>query len=429
MRKTHPPSLDLIGIGIGPFNLSLAALLDKLPSRNALFFDRKRGFEWHPEVMFDDSYMQTNYLKDLVTPVDPTSPYSFLNYIVSKGLFHPFLNTGRSVVSRREFEQYCQWVCEKLGEKLRFSDAVEAVRFEEGRFHVETTSGEYLANNLCVATGLVPRIPACATDAMGPRVFHAKSPDLKDLDLRGRRVAIVGGGQTGIEVFRNAYHGKWGAASEVRLFTRRQNLEPLDESAFTNEIFTPNYLERFWDLPADKKATIVASQKLASDGNTPDYLSSLYNELYRRKFVDGDSREIRILACRKLTELRSDGGLCRLSFENSFTGGTEEAQADVVILCTGFRSAIPKALDALRPLLRLDADDRFQFHKSYAVKWDGPAENRIYALNFSRHLHGIIDPQTSLMAWRSGVVVNDLVGERVYRTDQPHANFVEHGAL
>ena len=39
---------DLIGAGIGLFNLSLAALLDKPQQEiSSLFFDKKKKFEWH----------------------------------------------------------------------------------------------------------------------------------------------------------------------------------------------------------------------------------------------------------------------------------------------------------------------------------------------------------------------------------------------
>ncbi|RYZ68955.1 MAG: lysine 6-monooxygenase, partial [Proteobacteria bacterium] len=133
------PNYDLFGIGIGPFNLSLAALLRGVPATHYKFVDQKRTFEWHPEMMFGDSYMQTSYLKDLVTPVDPTNPFSFLNYLVKNGLFHAFMNTERGIVSRREFERYCQWVSQNLGESLQFGTGVHEVRFENDQFIIETT--------------------------------------------------------------------------------------------------------------------------------------------------------------------------------------------------------------------------------------------------------------------------------------------------
>ncbi len=123
---------DLIGIGIGPFNLSLAALLEKAQSTNTLFLDKKPQFDWHPELMFSDSIMQTSYLTDLVTPVDPTNPYSFLNYLCNRNLFYSFLNTERAFISRMEFEQYCQWVSQQLAYKLKFNMDVRQVTFSDG---------------------------------------------------------------------------------------------------------------------------------------------------------------------------------------------------------------------------------------------------------------------------------------------------------
>ncbi len=42
---------DLVGVGIGPFNLSLAALADAREEIKSLFLERKDSFSWHPELM------------------------------------------------------------------------------------------------------------------------------------------------------------------------------------------------------------------------------------------------------------------------------------------------------------------------------------------------------------------------------------------
>ena len=43
--QTAPP--DLAGLGIGPFNLSIAALLTEQPQCNTSFFGAKETFNWH----------------------------------------------------------------------------------------------------------------------------------------------------------------------------------------------------------------------------------------------------------------------------------------------------------------------------------------------------------------------------------------------
>ncbi len=43
--------LDFIGIGVGPFNLSIAALGSEVTGFNSKFFERKPHFSWHPGMM------------------------------------------------------------------------------------------------------------------------------------------------------------------------------------------------------------------------------------------------------------------------------------------------------------------------------------------------------------------------------------------
>ncbi|HEY1397051.1 SidA/IucD/PvdA family monooxygenase, partial [Roseateles sp.] len=58
-RSTDAEVLDVIGIGLGPFNLSLACLMAPLadapvPCR-ALFLDSHREFNWHPGMLIDET--------------------------------------------------------------------------------------------------------------------------------------------------------------------------------------------------------------------------------------------------------------------------------------------------------------------------------------------------------------------------------------
>jgi len=64
---------DLAGVGVGPFNLSIAALADGQPI-DARFLEAEDVFRWHPGMMLPDARLQMSPLKDLVTPVEPTNP-------------------------------------------------------------------------------------------------------------------------------------------------------------------------------------------------------------------------------------------------------------------------------------------------------------------------------------------------------------------
>jgi lysine N6-hydroxylase len=425
MQKTF----DLIGLGIGPFHLSLAALMDKMKNKEFLFLDQKPSFQWHSELMFGDADMQTSYLKDLVTPVDPTSPYSYLNYLVQKGLFYTFMNTGRRVVTRIEFECYCQWVSSQLEKNLQFESQIQTVDFDKNHFVVKTNKETLLSKNLSIATGLSPRVPEHAKRLIGQEVFHAKSSFLKTVDLTNKRVLVIGGGQTGVEIFRNSVLGRWGRVKNIRLISRRQNLEPLDESPFTNEYFTPTYVDEFFKLEEALKEPIVKAQKLASDGNTPDYLMKLYNDLYQLRHVHHDTLDFKILPHRSLENLQKVHGGYKATLQNNFLHDKEYLEADVVILCTGFVSTTPKMLEPILPMISLDDQGRFIIKKNFNLEWKGPEENKIYALNFSRHRHGISEPQTSLMAWRSATIINDMMGEAIYHANNEVPSFVQYGKI
>src|SRR5687768_9680025 len=120
-------SPDLAGVGIGPFNLSLAALVARVSGLRARFFDRCPAFQWHPGMMLPGTRMQTSFLKDLVTPVDPTSPFGFLSYLVAQGRFYRFLNADFGRARRGEFASYLRWVAEQL-DNLEFGCDVREVR-------------------------------------------------------------------------------------------------------------------------------------------------------------------------------------------------------------------------------------------------------------------------------------------------------------
>ena len=78
MERDIQEVYDVVGVGVGPFNLSVAALLHPIDSFLSCFLEERPEFQWHPGMLFPESTVQTSYLKDLVTPADPTNPYSFI---------------------------------------------------------------------------------------------------------------------------------------------------------------------------------------------------------------------------------------------------------------------------------------------------------------------------------------------------------------
>lgn len=49
-------SVDFIGVGTGPFNLSIAALSHQIEELDCLFFDEHPHFSWHPGMLVPDCH-------------------------------------------------------------------------------------------------------------------------------------------------------------------------------------------------------------------------------------------------------------------------------------------------------------------------------------------------------------------------------------
>lgn len=130
--RTDPTVYDLLGIGIGPFNLSLAALCDGAPDLRTLFLDAKPAFSWHPGLLMEGTVLQVPFLADLVTMADPTSPWSYLNYLREHDRMFPFFFSERFHIPRREYDHYCRWVAGRLP-SCRFDARVTELDWEEGR--------------------------------------------------------------------------------------------------------------------------------------------------------------------------------------------------------------------------------------------------------------------------------------------------------
>ena len=105
---------DLIGIGIGPFNLGLAALASNIPNLDTKFFDRNASFNWHPGLLMPETRLQVPFFADLVTPADPTSPFSYMNFLKTKGRMFRFAIQENNFITRFEYNEYCLWVISQL---------------------------------------------------------------------------------------------------------------------------------------------------------------------------------------------------------------------------------------------------------------------------------------------------------------------------
>jgi len=84
-------------------------------------------------------------------------------------------------------------------------------------------------------------------------LFHSSQFGALAPSCAGKKVVIVGGGQSGAEIVLALLQEKIHKPASLTWISERSNFLPLDDSPLTNEYFTPAYVHHFYHLAEDKK--------------------------------------------------------------------------------------------------------------------------------------------------------------------------------
>ena len=116
---------SLFGIGFGPSALSLAIAMKELNFRGKLgFAEQKRSFGWHKPMLLEDAKMQVSFLKDLVTPRNPASQFTFTSYLKARGRLELFINRKTFFPTRHEFSDYLEWAAAQFADQVAYDSQV-----------------------------------------------------------------------------------------------------------------------------------------------------------------------------------------------------------------------------------------------------------------------------------------------------------------
>jgi len=266
-----------------------------------------------------------------------------------------------------------------------------------------------------LGTGLVPKIPDCTRPYIGDTVFHIKNYLDKSLDASNKRIAIIGGGQSGAELFSHLLSQSDGLPEKLYWVSSRNNFSPIDDSSFANEYFTPGFSNYFYHLSSEEKNKMVSEQTLASDGISESLLQKIYQQLYELEFLEKRDQVATLFHSSIFDGIKSS----EVGWEINVNSKNKEISLDVdiVILATGFKYEVPEFLSPIKERIEF-VNGNYKINEDYSISWDGPKENRIYVQNAARLERGVADPNLSLMAWRSAMIVNSLIGEKVYKTSE-----------
>ncbi len=425
------PHHDLVGVGLGPFNLGLAALSAPLDDVDAVFFDQRTEFSWHPGLLLDGTTLQVPFLADLVTLADPTNPYSLLNYLHTRGRLLRFYFHEDFLIPRREFDAYCRWVADQL-DSCRFASRVTSIRpdaspratGDEQRWIVEVHTPQgierHTADHVVLGVGTRPRVPDFVVEHLGHHVTHtAGFLPHRDALVDAGHVTVIGAGQSAAEAMLELLRSR-GDTDPLDWFTCDDGFFPMEYSKLGLEHFTPEYTAHFHGLAEETRDDLRSRQDLLYKGISTATSAAIYDELYERS-IDGDDLPVTYAAACELIGLdlndQGDGQgegatRYRVTYRHLHDGSTFERGTDAIVLGTGYEPS-PLPIDDVS-ILALDQAGRPVIERDYRVRLRDGSPSTLFVQNAELHSHGVGAPDLGLGAHRSSVILNAITGREAY---------------
>jgi len=424
---TFEPCYDLIGIGLGPFNLALAALADPVAGLRTLFLDEKPRFSWHPGMMVDGATLQVPFLADLVTLVDPTNRHGYLAYLRDTGRLFEFYFAERLHVPRAEYESYCRSVAEALP-ACRFGfrvTAVQQARLPDGRdgFTVAFAGagGEthrVLAANVVLGIGTEPIVPDTLRGLWreaGPLACHsAHYLDQAGMIRSADDVTVLGSGQSGAEVVLDLLRTWHRPGRRLRWLTRSAAFEPMEYSKLGLEHFTPDYTDYFHALPADARAALLSNQGRLYKAVSADTLAAIRDELDARSGRHGVAGTgVTLMPGVEAVRGNRSDDVLSLALRHRSTGKAMTVRTERLVLATGYAPRKPECLASIDALIEHDSAGRLRVERDHRVLMTGTRAG-LYVQNAELHTHGVGTPDLGLGAYRAAEILNAVTGRPVY---------------
>jgi len=409
---------DFAAIGVGPFNLSLACLTAPLNDLNGIFLDKRESFNWHAGMMLQDTTLQIPFMADLVTLADPTSPYSFLNYIKKQGRIYSFYIRENFLLLRNEYNQYCQWVIRQLP-NVHFGQQVEKTEYDDAAgCYVITTmdvrTGDVhtiRARKLVLGTGTVPHVPACCQDVMGKAIHSASYLHHKKRLQSRKSITVVGSGQSAAEVYYDLLQEIDTYGYALHWITRSPRFFPLEYSKLTLEMTSPEYVDYFFDLQPETRDRLLKSQQHLYKGINKDLIGAIYDLLYTKRLSQPITVSLRTNAELKQVIPDDSGDGFTLELHQNEQNKAYTQYTEGLVLATGYTYRLPDFLSSLSDRIMLDAKGRLDVHRNYTIDRN---RGEIFVQNAELHTHGFVTPDLGMGCYRNSYIIKEMTGREHY---------------
>lgn len=408
---------DLIGVGVGPFNLGLACLAEPIEDLDAVFLEARDSFSWHPGMLLDDATLQVPFMADLVTLADPTSPYSYLNFLKDIGRLYPFYIRESFYPLRREYDDYCRWAAERLT-SIRWGRPVARVEHDGEAYVVTSATGEaWRGRRLVLGTGTAPRLPF---EVDGPALHSADYLARKDELVRTGSITVVGSGQSAAEIYADLLADQEAHGFDLTWLTRSPRFFPMEYTKLTLEMTSPEWTSYFQALPGVRRAEVQAGQAALSKGISSDTINAIFDELYRREALGGV--DTTLLTATEVRSAQWDGERYTLDLHHTEQDVSGRMVTESLVLATGYRSSVPAFLDPVRGRIRFDEQGRYAATPTFSVSHT----DDVFVQNGEDHTHGFVAPDLGMGALRNSTILAAVLGHEVYPVEKRIA-FQEFG--
>lgn len=428
LNSTPGQIVDVVGIGFGPANIALAIAAEELGSPlNIRFLEQNTGPGWQEEMLLPESDIQNHPLRDLVTPRNPRSRYTFVNFLFEQGRLFEHLNLPLSHPLRLEYRQYVTWVAEQFAHLVDYGCTVVELRpvLEADAlvaYDVVCASGRVVrARSVVVAPGRTPHVPPQFESLGDERVVHLTrfGSAFKSVIARTPtpRVAIVGGSQTAVELLLHASDNLPAGSTTVGI-TRNFGFRLKDTSPFSDEVYFPEFVDTFFHASPEEKdrlrRELVFTNYSASDR---DVIDALYVKLYRNRLLG--RKDLHVHTLTTVSQVSAQAGGIELALTHGLRKTTSREQFDLVVLATGFKdlgagdgkeaypalmSGISRFVDLSAGALSVDIDYRVRLSPD-----PRHAGAPLYLNGLCESSHGMGDAGSfSLLSLRSATIVESL---------------------
>ncbi len=410
--------LDFVGIGVGPMNLGLACLADPIAELDGVFLDKKEKFDWHPGMMLQDTTLQIPFMADLVTLADPTSPFSFLNYIKEQGRIYSFYIRENFLILRNEYNKYCQWALQKLS-NIHFKIEVKEVLYNPKEkyytiFSICTETNQqkiYKARKLVLGTGTKPYIPNCCKDLKGKAIHSATYLSHKKEIQSKKSITVLGSGQSAAEIFYDLLQDIDEKDYELNWITRSPRFFPLEYSKLTLEMTSPEYVDYFYDLAPNKRDELIKNQKHLYKGINQDLIANIFDMIYTKKLIADVKINLRTNSELQETAYDEALGNFYLELHQCEQDKYYKHQTEGLVLATGYAYQQPHFIHGIKEQIRWDEQGRYDVHRNYAIDHLG---TDIFVQNAELHTHGFVTPDLGMAAYRNSYIIKELTGTDYY---------------